>query len=457
MNRKKIIILSVVAIAALIACIIIVRLVKNSKKSQIIVTVEKGDFDVTVTTTGELKSENFEQIKGPSELRLIGVWNVKITDLVPEGTLVDSGDYVATLDRTEATDKLKNVESDLEKIQSQFTKTKLDTNLDLRASRDELVNLRYNLEEKKLVLDQSKYEPPATVRQAEIDLERARRNYQQALENYQLKKKKAIANMAEVSASLNQQVLRRDNLLSVLEKFVIKAPKPGMVIYDKEWGGSKRKVGSTISSWDPTVATLPDLSTMVSKTYVNEIDISKIKSGQTVKIGIDAFPGRSYTGKVKEVANIGEQLPNTDAKVFEVLIKVDQSDSILRPAMSTSNLISIGLYKDVLNIPLDALITNDSMSFVYKIDGLKKVKQIVKTGESNENRIIILKGLNQGDKLLLNAPEHPEKLKFSGLELYEEIKKEKELNKKKQAEEQKNNTGKKKLRNGNKLPVEIKF
>lgn len=443
MTRKNIIIITVVAIVVLIAGIITIRIIKANRKSQIIVTAQKGDFEVTVTTTGELKSENFEQIKGPMELRLIGVWNVKITDLVPEGTLVDSGDYVATLDRTEATDKLKTVESELEKIQSQFTKTRLDTNLDLRASRDELVNLKYTLEEKKLILDQSKYEPPATIRQAEIDVDRAKRNYSQAVENYQLKKKKAVANMAEVAAGLNQQVLKRDNLLMVLDKFVIKAPKSGMVIYDKEWGGSKRKVGSTISSWDPTVATLPDLTTMVSKTYVNEIDISKIKVGQTVKIGIDAFPGKIYSGKVKEVANIGEQLPNTDAKVFEVMIKVDQTDSILRPAMSTSNLILIGLYKNVLYIPLDAIVSNDTMSFVYKLEGLKKVKQIIWPGESNENRIIVLKGLKDGDKLLLNPPENPEKLKLTGLEIYEEFRKDRELNKKKQALQQKLNSNKK--------------
>jgi HlyD family secretion protein len=456
MTRKKIIIIATVAIVVLIAGIIIIRTIKANKKSQIIATVQKGDFEVTVTTTGELKSENFEQIKGPMELRLIGVWNVKITDLVPEGTLVDSGDYVATLDRTEATDKLKTVESELEKIQSQYTKTRLDTNLDLRASRDELVNLKYTLEEKKLILDQSKYEPPATVRQAEIDVERAKRNYTQAVENYQLKKRKAIANMAEVSASLNQQVLKRDNLLMVLDKFIIKAPKSGMVIYNKEWGGSKRKVGSTISSWDPTVATLPDLSTMVSKTYVNEIDISKIKVGQPVKIGIDAFPGKFYSGKVKEVANIGEQLPNTDAKVFEVMIKVDQSDSILRPAMSTSNLIQIGVFKDVLFIPLDAIVTNDTMSYVYKLDGLKKVKQIIWPGESNENSIIVLKGLNEGDKLLLNPPENPEKLKFKGLEIYDEVKKDKELNKKKHEEQQKQNANKKNNRKHERVQIQFK-
>ena len=81
-----------------------------------------------------------------------------------------------------------------------------------------------------------------------------------------------------------------------------------MVIYKREWGGDKRKVGSEISPFDPVVATLPDLSSMISKTYVNEIDVSKVKVGQRVRLTVDAFPEKSYSGVVTSVANIGEQL-----------------------------------------------------------------------------------------------------------------------------------------------------
>ena len=79
-----------------------------------------------------------------------------------------------------------------------------------------------------------------------------------------------------------------------------------MVIYYRDRGGAKRKIGSSISPWDPVVATLPDMSTMISKTYVNEIDVSKVKPGQKVEIIVDAFPEKRYTGVVTSVANIGE-------------------------------------------------------------------------------------------------------------------------------------------------------
>jgi len=78
-----------------------------------------------------------------------------------------------------------------------------------------------------------------------------------------------------------QKQYLRDNLLEVLAEFDIYAPMSGMIIYSKGWRG-KIKTGSTISPWNPVVAELPDLSSMISKTYINEIDIRKVILGNKV-------------------------------------------------------------------------------------------------------------------------------------------------------------------------------
>jgi hypothetical protein len=217
----------------------------------------------------------------------------------------------------------------------------------------------------------------------------------------------------------------------IIQNFVIKAPSDGMVIYKREWNGAKRKVGSEISPWDPVVATLPDLSSMISKTYVNEIDVSKVKTGQRVRLSVDAFPDKTYTGAVTSVANIGEQLPNTDAKVFEVIIKVDGSDPILRPSMTTGNQVITKTFSDVIFIPLETVFaTPDSVPFVYTKNGWR---QVVVLGESNENDVIVEQGLSRGDKLYLSIPEESDKFKLHGEELIAAIKE----RKRQQLEEQK--------------------
>jgi HlyD family secretion protein len=224
--------------------------------------------------------------------------------------------------------------------------------------------------------------------------------------------------MNEAMINLAQQQRRRQEMIEVLDQFVIRAPKSGMVIYHREWGGQKRTVGGSISPWDLTVATLPDLSSMMSRTYVNEIDISKVKTGQEVRIGVDAFPEKNYAGQVTQVANIGEQLPNTDAKVFEVMVRLQQTDPILRPAMTTSNTIVTQVLEDVVFIPLEAITVVDSIPYVYKKSG---VRHVVVLGESNENQIVVEQGVEEGERLYLTTPSNAESFKVQGEELIQVI------------------------------------
>jgi len=428
---KKLIYISIGIIAVLIISVIIFNKVTGGEKTEYLkAKVEKGEFEILVTTTGELQAENSEDITAPQKLRTsrqLRFGQIKIQDLIPEGTVVEEGEYVATLDRSDALNKLKDIEDELEKMQSSYTRTRLDTTIQLRNLRDELINLEFAVEEKEIVLEQSKFEPPATIRQAKIDLDKAQRAFEQSTKNYKLKVQQADADMRESEINLSKEQRSKDEMQGIINQFVIHAPSPGMVIYKKEWGGKKREVGSMISPWDLTVATLPDLSSMISKTYVNEIDISKIKTGQEVRIGVDAFPEKEYTGKITDVANIGEQLPNTDAKVFEVIIQINESDPILRPSMTTSNKIVTATFEDTLFVPLETIHSNDTIPFVYTTKG---VKQIVVLGPSNKNEVIIERGLKAGDEIYLAVPDDKDNFKLRGEELIEIIEKKKEQEKK---------------------------
>jgi len=128
---------------------------------------------------------------------------------------------------------------------------------------------------------------------------------------------------------------------------------------------------------------------------------------------VDAFPERNYSGEVKEVANIGEQKQGSNAKVFEVIINVTGNDTILRPAMTTKNAVVTAIIDSSVFIPLEALHNADSTSFVYLDNGRSVIKQEVLTGESNENEIIVLKGLKPDDFVYLTIPEDEKDMKIS--------------------------------------------
>lgn len=374
-------------------------------------TVKKSVFYMKVTATGELSAKRSVKIRAPQGMNAADIWETTITDLIPEGALVREGDYVAALDRTELANKMSSIQSEIDKIQTQFDQARIDTAIELRALRDDLVNLDFSKKEKNLLLDQSRYEPQSVIQSARLDLERVERDQKQVERKYELKQEQAIAKMREINALLKQNQQKLNILAKLSSEFSIHAPKSGMVIYARTWNG-KREPGSRISTWDPVVAELPDLTDMISKTYVNEVDISKVQAGQDVTIKVDAFPDRQYTGKVIKVANIGEQIRGYDAKVFEVIIQVNESDSILRPAMTTGNEILAGAYPDKLFIPVEAL-HSDSVAYVYKEerDG-KVVRQEVITGLSNDDQIIIECGLEENDVVLLNPPPQGNDLPF---------------------------------------------
>lgn len=368
-------------------------------------SVKKEMFRDVVASPGELMAENTVYIQAPPLQSNQIYEEVKIQDMVAEGITVKEGDYIATLDPAVVNKKIGDVRMELDRALTTLSQTALDTTLQLRESRDAITNMVFSLEQKQIALQLSKYEPPATIRQAELDLEKAKRDLDQLEEKHKIKERQSIARMEQA----NRDVARHQNNLSNLEdlkgKFTIKAPKNGLLVYVNDWSqGGKKKSGSSIRSWDPNLAMLPDLSSMLSKTYINEVDISKIKKGQTVAMGLDAFPEVKLSGIVTSVANIGENRPGSNAKVFEVMIKLEKVDSILKPGMTTSNNILINQIPDKLTIPLESVFSEKSQSYVYIRRGNTIEKREVKLGKSNDEVVIVEKGLVAGDEVFMSEP-----------------------------------------------------
>ncbi|HSF88676.1 MAG TPA: efflux RND transporter periplasmic adaptor subunit [Saprospiraceae bacterium] len=390
---------------------------KSGQVEDLIAEVKEASLPVTIHAPGELLARRSEKIKGPDGLRTVGLYQVTIANLVPEGTVVQQGQFIASLDRTEMDGKIKESQTEIDKIVTQLDQAKIDTAIEMRSLRDQLVNIKFSMKEKELSLELSKYEPEAIKQQARLDLERSQRELSQLENKLTLTKEKSIAQIEEINASYRQQEFKLNRLMELQSQMTVTAPKSGMVIYARDWNG-KRGPGSQVSSWDPVIAELPDLSEMITKAYINEVDITKVIPGQKAKITVDAFPGKEFSGMVLTKANIGEQVRNFDTKVFEVIILLSSIDSLLRPAMTTGISILTDSIPTCLQVPLEA-IQVDSVSFVYKKTKSGYVRQEVVTGPSNDISICIAAGLQKGEQLSLNAPETEAEIPFVYLDATE--------------------------------------
>lgn len=406
--RTAIITISVLALAGLGYYVFGMNSGEVLSKGVITKEVNYGPFEIFVNATGELQAKRSTKIRGPQSMRSVGIYQTTITELIPEGTIVKKGDFIASLDRTEIATKMQEVQTEMEKIQTQLEQTKIDTAIEMKGIRDEIANLEFSMQEEKLEIEKNRYEPDMIIEQSKLKLQKSERDYEQLLEKLGLLQIQSQAKVGEIDANLRQQQNKLGQLNGVAEQFRVMAPEPGMLIYESGWNG-KKTVNSQVSAWDPVVAELPDLSDMISKIFVNEVDISKVKKGQQVKIKVDAFPEKEFPGVVNKVANIGQQLRNQDAKVFEVLVQLHEIDSLLRPAMTTSNEILVYSYQEVVSIPIEAY-QKDSVGYVVRKEGKNFYRQEVVVGEANADEIVVVAGLDRGELVCLTYPDNKDEL-----------------------------------------------
>lgn len=109
MKRKNLIILITSAVV-FIVLIWYFSVPEESDGQTIKTEVQQGTFIIDVTTTGELDARSSEKIQGPGPMKLRNarIWQYRIEDIVPDGTVVDSGQWVATIDRSDLENKIKD-------------------------------------------------------------------------------------------------------------------------------------------------------------------------------------------------------------------------------------------------------------------------------------------------------------------------------------------------------------
>ena len=363
-------------------------------------TPKKAVFVQSIFASGELKAKKSLKIRAPDGMRSAGIYQTSIKDLITEGTFVNKGDYIGSLDRTELAGKLSEINSEIETERTRLEQTKIDTAIAMKEIRDQIADVEFDITNERLEMQKNIYEPEMTIEQSRINLKKSERTLRQHITKQELLKIQSESKVKEVEGIINQLQTKLKMLSDLSANFSLTAPESGMLIYASTWNG-KKGPGSQISSWDPIVGELPDLSKMTSIAYVNEVDISKITKGQIVEITVDAFPEKLFTGNIIKVANIGQELRNQDAKVFEITIEINEKDDILKPAMTTSNLIKIYQYPEVWSVPLDAFYS-DSINYVMVKEGKQIFRQEVISGPFNEDHIVVVAGIDESDEILLS-------------------------------------------------------
>ena len=391
----------IIAVASVIVIAVISVIFGNKVINDGTYTVKTGEFESFITCKGEIKSQVYTRINMPDIMTSdpeLNIYYLKINDLVEEGTIVKKGDYVALLDQEKIKGNLIRFTESLEKHQNELNIGKIDSATNLTKKRNSIQELKYDLEYKELEIKQSIYESKSYQDTKKREYDRAVRKLAIEERDYQRHKIIYGKKCAYSEKKLKKYLKIKSAMEQAIREARITAPADGMIIHAEVYG-AKREINDHVSLWTPEIAVIPDLTKLVSKGYIEEVDIAKVNSKNRVRTYIDALPNQEFDGKISKISAIGRDAKGVDSKVFDVEIKIDGSHKGIGHGMSTTSEIITHYEENATLVPLNYIFTKNGKSIVYKSKKGNFVPQEITITHSNDEVAIVSEGLNAGDKI----------------------------------------------------------
>ncbi len=250
---------------------------------------------------------------------------------------------------------------------------------------------------------------PTLLKSAKVKVEKTKMVIEQTRKGAGFKIGKAIAelNKSKQEYKALQQLLA--NAQIELEKTTVRAPQRGLVVLKESYReGEMRKprVGDMVIRNQP-ILFLPDISSMMAKILIREVDLYKIDIGKPVKIQVDAYPELSFEGEVVFIGILAERRREVRGgeKYFKVNVTIHEPDSRLRPGMTARvRILSKAKKEKTIVVPIHAVFQEEEMRFCYiaRPEGFE-IREVL-LGAQNDTFVQILDGLNKGEKICLSRP-----------------------------------------------------
>ncbi len=370
----------------------------NSDKTQEF-TVMKGAFRQTVTEAGELEAINASYISMPRIAYQYG-YQFKIIGLAEHGKTVRKGDSIIQLDPSSIYKYILDWEDKLENELAAAHKQEVQSADNIQGLMAQMKNEQATYDLEKLELERSKFDTEVKKRikelkfqQATVRLNKAKRKLEltYVLENYdrQIQKIRVMQRKSDLENA-------KDNLKNLL----IRSPLDGIfqVTMNRFTQNPQNwRIGDSPYQGQ-MIASIPDISRMKAKTYINEAEFKKVKPGMKVIVRLDALPSVAFTGTISEISKIC--FAREKEKVFNVVVEISGSDLRLKPGMTVSCEYILYEAENDLFVPNSCLLKENGHAYVLLSRGGSSRKIEVKCGASNTNHTIVAGEIKPGQKLV---------------------------------------------------------
>ena len=254
-----------------------------------------------------------------------------------------------------------------------------------------------------------------TIEAAKLKSERARRDYQRLLDLQQrgvvtakdFEDARVTFSLSENDAQIAEA--RAANLRDKLTKTEIRAPHDGTLLL-KDLTEGQVITSAAAQNGGTLLGEVADLSALMVRTNINEIDVARLKVGDAARVRVDSMRSVQMTGTIKRIATSALESSVDRTRVFPVDVILDDADERLRPGMSATVVFTLARVDDVLAVPLNAVFsTAESVRYVFTRKGEGFEVHAVETGIADTRYVQILSGLELGAEVARTRP-----LEFEG-------------------------------------------
>ncbi|MCF7858750.1 MAG: efflux RND transporter periplasmic adaptor subunit [Candidatus Cloacimonetes bacterium] len=359
MQKSINLLITLLAILAITSC-------NAAKKNQGKGKLERNNNHIVALGTIVIKLEETGEIQPIREIEQKSQVSGKLVNFfIAEGDYLQKGDLIAEIEPD------YNQADAIQRINS-----------NLKLAEIELENTESKYNKRKKLFDEN------FISESELD------NYHDAYITAQINYKSALKQYELIKE------IESENNLSKLY-----STASGTIIQKPVEEGEMVVSSSGSYSAGTVILKLADLSRMIVKTKINEVDISKIEVGMKVDIQVDAYPYDKFNGIITKIAAMAIDYNNV--KVFPVEIELEEVDKKLKPGM-TANITIIGEErKDIVVIPIRCIFSDDSGNdIVYKVQNdTIGTGTMIKTGINNFQEVEIIEGLAVGDTISTKQPK----------------------------------------------------
>lgn len=320
-----------------------------------VVTATRGTLALEILETGRVEPREKVELKSKLAGEVVAV-------RADEGDRVRKGDLLVALDPTDFERDVAAVEAELER-----------TRAGIEFARVNLARKRRAVEERVMA-------------SAELDVA-----------EHDLRARLAEKRMLEVRLGAARDRVRYTRIAAPIDGTVIqRATEVGEVVVPG--------VQATLNG--KPLLTIADLSVLLVKVELNQIDVAKVRVGALASVTFDALPGKTLSARITRVAPASTRQSEKDLEVFPVEAELLTSDDAIKPGMTADVRVQLEERADVILLPIEAVVKKAGRATVTRVldaEGEPRTEQVeVTLGARNDREQELLSGLNAGDRVLID-------------------------------------------------------